>query len=116
MTAGVRDRRPNRSAPSPPERDATFLYMSDTVGTAELRQNLSKFLRRVERGERLIVTERNRPVATLSPIRDQPGLARLIAEGLVTPPERPLKIRPVKLSDKTALSRSLDEVRGERGF
>ncbi|MGD0196641.1 MAG: type II toxin-antitoxin system prevent-host-death family antitoxin, partial [Solirubrobacteraceae bacterium] len=45
---------------------ATFMYMT-TVGVAELRQNLSKYLRLVERGERLVVTDRNRPVAELGP-------------------------------------------------
>jgi prevent-host-death family protein len=42
------------------------MYMT-TVGVAELRQNLSKYLRRVARGERLVVTDRNRPVAELGP-------------------------------------------------
>jgi antitoxin (DNA-binding transcriptional repressor) of toxin-antitoxin stability system len=41
------------------------MYMTDTVGVAELRQNLSVYLRRIEKGERLIVTDRNRPVAPL---------------------------------------------------
>ena len=39
--------------------------MSETVGVAQLRQNLSRYLRRVARGERLVVTDRNRPVAEL---------------------------------------------------
>ncbi len=43
------------------------MYMSATVGVAQLRQNLSRYLRRVERGERLVVTDRNRPVAELGP-------------------------------------------------
>ena len=33
------------------------MYMSEMVGVAELRQNLSVYLRRVERGERLVVTD-----------------------------------------------------------
>lgn len=41
--------------------------MTDTVGVGELRRNLSRYLRRVERGERLVVTDRNRPVAELGP-------------------------------------------------
>ena len=41
------------------------MYMSATVGVAELRQNLSRCLRRVGHGERLLVTDRNRPVAEL---------------------------------------------------
>ena len=63
-------------------RHATFMYMSDTVGIAELRQNLSVYLQRVARGERLIVTDRNRPVAELGPPSGTgSGLDRLIADG-----------------------------------
>lgn len=90
--------------------------MIETVGTAELRQNLSAFLRRVERGERLVVTDRNRPVAALMPLGEAPGLARLVAEGLVSAPERPLAIRPVKMSRERAGSRALEDVRGEQGL
>jgi prevent-host-death family protein len=57
------------------------------VGVRELRQNLSRYLRRVERGERLEVTEHGRPVAVLAPLGDpQTPLARLIAAGRVMPP------------------------------
>ena len=57
------------------------------VGVRELRQNLSKYLRRVERGERLEVTERGRPVAVLAPV-GPPGspLERLIATGRASAP------------------------------
>ncbi len=91
------------------------MYMLPTVGVGELRQNLSKYLRRVQRGERLLVTDRNRPVAELGP----PAIAgaeldRLIAEGRVS---RPLSRRlpaPLHLDgDPHALSRALDEIRGE---
>lgn len=40
----------------------------DSVGVRELRQNLSVYLRRVEQGESLRVTEHGRPVALLSPL------------------------------------------------
>ena len=56
--------------------------MSRTVGVAELRQNLSRYLRRVEDGERLVVTDHHRPVAELIPLaRPERTLDRLIAEG-----------------------------------
>lgn len=56
--------------------------MSDTVGVRELRQNLSVYLRRVRAGERLVVTDRNIPVAELVPLvpADDP-IARLVSEG-----------------------------------
>jgi prevent-host-death family protein len=92
------------------------MYMDRTVGIAELRQNLSRYLERVAAGERLLVTDRNRPVAELGP---PPivgaALDRLIAEGKVVRPSR--RGLPQALSmeaDPHALSRALDEIRGER--
>lgn len=42
--------------------------MSENVGVRELRQNLSKYLRRVKEGEVLTVTEHGRDVARLVPL------------------------------------------------
>jgi prevent-host-death family protein len=90
------------------------MYMSETVGVAELRQNLSVYLRRVSKGQRLVVTDRNRPVAELGPAASTSGdLDRLIAEGLVSRPRRSGLPEPLELTgDPQALSRGLDEVRG----
>lgn len=92
------------------------MYMSESVGVAELRQNLSVYLRRVSRGERLVVTDRNRPVAELGPAPTTgPALDRLIAEGRVSRPVRAGLPEPMESSgDSHALSDALDEVRGER--
>jgi prevent-host-death family protein len=91
------------------------MYMMK-VGVAELRQNLSKYLRLVERGERLVVTDRNRPVAELGPPPSTgDALDRLIAEGRVSRPTRRGLPEPLHLTgDAHALSRALDEIRGER--
>lgn len=90
--------------------------MSETVGIAELRQNLSVYLRRVQSGERLLVTDRNRPVAELGPPSiDSVGLDRLIAQGRVTRPVRRGFPPPLRLDgDPYAISRALDEIRGAR--
>ena len=90
--------------------------MPDSVGVRELRQNLSRYLRRVRRGERMIVTERNRPVAVLAPLpENEDPLARLIGEGKVTAGEGSvLDAQPVGLDAPYAGSRGLDEVRGDR--
>lgn len=92
------------------------MYMSKTVGIAELRQNLSRYLRRVEQGERLLVTDRNRAVAELGPPPTTgPALDRLIAEGRVTRPTRRGLPEPLRIAgDVRALSQALDEIRGER--
>jgi prevent-host-death family protein len=91
------------------------MYMT-TVGVAELRQNLSKYLRLVKRGERLVVTERNKPVAELGPPPSTgQALDRLIAEGRVARPRRAGLPEPLQLAgDRYALSHALDEIRGER--
>lgn len=92
------------------------MYMKATVGVAELRQNLSRYLRQVARGERLLVTDRNRPVAELGPPpATGDALDRLIAEGRVSRPSRRGLPEPLQLDgDPYALSRALDEIRGER--
>ena len=38
-----------------------------TVGIRELKSQLSRYLKRVQAGERLLVTERGEPVAVISP-------------------------------------------------
>ena len=87
-----------------------------TAGVAELRQNLSRDMRRVEQGERLLVTDHNRPVAELGPPpRTGEALDRLIAEGRVSAPTRRRLPGPLRMDgDVHALSRALDEIRGER--
>jgi len=92
------------------------MYMSETVGVAELRQNLSRYLRRVAMGERLVVTDHNRPVAELGPPPTTgAALDRLVAEGRVARPVRRGLPEPLTLDgDLYALSHALDEIRGER--
>jgi prevent-host-death family protein len=91
------------------------MYMSETVGVAELRRNLSTYLRRVSRGERLVVTDRNRPVAELGPApATGPDLDRLIAAGRVSRPLRSTLPEPLgPASGRRPLSRALDEARGD---
>ena len=92
------------------------MYMTRTVGIAELRQNLSVYLRMVGEGERLLVTDRNVPVAELGPPPSTgEALDRLIAEGRVSRPRRRGLPPPLVMDgDPHALSRALDEIRGER--
>ena len=60
--------------------------ITDDVNVRELRQNISKYLRRVIQGERLRVLSRGRPVAILGPLTDGSGpITRLVAEGRLAP-------------------------------
>jgi antitoxin (DNA-binding transcriptional repressor) of toxin-antitoxin stability system len=87
-----------------------------TVGIAELRQNLSRYLKLVEQGERLVVTDRNRAVAELGPPPSTgEALDGLIASGRVSRPLRRGLPAPLDLAgEPRALSDALDLVRGER--
>ena len=54
----------------------------------DLKNNLSRYLDRVQEGEEVIVTDRGRPVARLSALdHSTDRLAELIAAGVVRPAE-----------------------------
>lgn len=73
------------------------------VGIRELRGDLSRFVKRVRKGEEIVVTDRGRPVARLVPVEGERKIDRLIREGLVTPaPNR---------GPRTLRSRSREQVR-----
>jgi prevent-host-death family protein len=68
------------------------------VGVRELKDRLSSYLRRVRRGETILVTDRGRPVARIIPAGVPDHIAELLAQGRVTwsgkafaPPPRPAR-------------------------
>lgn len=88
----------------------------ETVGIRELKAHLSRHLKRVQSGARLVVTERGRSIATISPIADRPDV--VWAEGLVESGRaywnggKPAGAsRPVKIAGRTASSIVLEERR-----
>lgn len=86
------------------------------VGVRELRQNLSVYLRRVERGESLVVTDRGRPVALLGPLPERASLRdRLRAEGRVRPARRSLPALglPPSVTVRGSITEALDEQRAD---
>ena len=74
----------------------------NVVGARELKVRLGTYLRRVRQGQRLVVTDRGRPVAELRPVGGKTGagavLAELEAMGLVTRPTR-TRLAPFKMID-----------------
>lgn len=94
------------------------------VGIRELKNHLSKYVRQVRAGERLLVTDRGKVVAELRQPLDPaieadpyPALARKIREGKVSAaapnaPGRYPRLQPVLPPDRAC--ELLDEEREER--
>jgi prevent-host-death family protein len=59
--------------------------MGVEVGVRELRNNLSRYLERVQAGEEVVVTDHGHAIARVVPLRGERALDRLIAIGVVTP-------------------------------
>lgn len=72
------------------------------VSRTELNQQTSRVLARVSRGERLVITERGRPVAELSPPSSNLW-DELVAGGVITPPQErgPLPFQAVQSDTST---------------
>jgi prevent-host-death family protein len=73
--------------------------MERAVGIRRLRDGLTRYLGRVRRGERLVVTDRGRPVAVLAPYRQARAgadgrLDAVLASGHVSPAQRPFTGQP----------------------
>ena len=80
------------------------------VKIAELKNNLSKYLRAVERGEEVEVTDRDRPIARIVPIKKDDGRITII------PAERPFsEIRNKKYPRALWGISSTELLRQERG-
>jgi len=91
------------------------------AGIRELKDNLSRYIRRIEAGERVVVTAHGRVVAELVPPRaasrsQRSEFDRLVASGTITPPVEdgdPLEGSPeIRLPRGTATA-LIDSDRGE---
>jgi prevent-host-death family protein len=87
----------------------------EKVGTRQLRHELRAILDRVWQGESFEVTDRGRPVARLVPIEGRETLLeRLIADGKVRPPTRPLHPLPAPITIAHPLMTSEEALALER--
>jgi prevent-host-death family protein len=71
------------------------------VSIRELKDHLSEYLRRVQAGERLIVTDRKRPIAEIAPVArghmtQEQWLQFLEERGELTRAKRPRRFKQVK--------------------
>jgi prevent-host-death family protein len=92
------------------------------IGLREANQHFSKAIRAVRAGKEVVLTERGRPIAVITPIRDEDDqeatLRAMVAEGLITTAARkgPMPTptwRPVKVTGKP-LSQTVIEDREDR--
>ncbi len=93
------------------------------VGLKVLKNKLSEYVRLAQGGETILVTDRDRVVAELvppqagrSPAVADAVLAKLVRQGWVTPPARPLTGPPPRapVFALEELMRELDEARADR--
>lgn len=91
-------------------------HMESRVGVRELRQNLSRYLKRIKAGEAFVVTERGREVARMTPSGpSDSALARLASSRGATLPVTDLtKLRPRRPAPGPPSGDVLGELREER--
>jgi prevent-host-death family protein len=88
--------------------------MAERMGVRELRETLTRTIRRVRDGETIEITHRHRPVAVLAPARAD-RIERLLQDADITPggpPARPLRRFPA--TGGLSASQALEEDRAER--
>ena len=94
---------------------------SRIVGSRELNTRLGQYLNRVRRGETILITDRDEPVAELRPLSGDAdalstALRKLAARGTVTLPTRPeaSDLAPIRSRGGSA-SAAVSADRDERG-
>ena len=91
-----------------------------SVGIRELKNKLSQYLRYARQGERLIVTERGKPIAIIQPVDTlehpsfpEQALARLAQEGMVRLPQKRFtpKLPLLEISEPSVSSAVIEDRR-----
>jgi prevent-host-death family protein len=88
-----------------------------TINVADLKTNLSRYLRRVRSGERFTVLDRKEPVAALVPLEanGQRSYRRLVEEGRVVPSKQKLSsLKFTHVKRTVRIQEALDDVRSDR--
>lgn len=80
--------------------------MTVRVGVRELRGNLAAWLDRAAAGEDIVITERGRPKARLSPA--ETSFERMVREGSITPASDPPSSLPPAIPIAGSLQSYLD--------
>jgi len=90
--------------------------LATVVSVRDLKNRTSEFLRRVRAGERLVVTDRGRPIAEIAPVRrerlsSEQHLGRLAERGDIVPARgRGLReIRPLRRRGRPVAASLLED-------
>lgn len=83
------------------------------VGIRELKAKLSEYVSSAAKGERVIVTDRGRPVAELVPLSGQGQIDRGIEAGWIEPRRRTALGEPLLFEGIRSIAEVLDDDRGE---
>jgi prevent-host-death family protein len=76
-----------------------------TANIATAKNNLSRLIELVKAGETIVITDRHRPVAQLSPLAGvETPLAALYGSGLLSPPRAPLEVEAFLAASRPALA------------
>lgn len=84
------------------------------IGIRELRENLSRAIRRVRAGETIEVTDRGRAVARIVPVvTPEPSLEQLVAEGTLLAPSTSSPLPPpLDLPSHMTSEEAIEHLRG----
>ena len=88
----------------------TLQAVAVEVGVRELRENLADWIDRAAAGEEIVVTERGKPKARLSPA--ETAFDRLVREGLITPATGQRRPLPPPIKMKGSIQPYLDWAKG----
>jgi prevent-host-death family protein len=81
------------------------------VGIRELRDHLSRYLDRIQRGEEAVITDRGRAIARVVPMSGERTIDRLIREGKVTPSSTRTRTLPTRVTARGPVSTLVGEQR-----
>lgn len=81
------------------------------VGIRELKNGLSRYLKRVQKGESVLVTEHGRPVARIVPVGISAHIESLLSDGRLSWSGR--RFRPPSKAPRPKLGRPVSDYVGE---
>jgi prevent-host-death family protein len=85
--------------------------MSDQIGIAQLRAEISRHVQAASRGQRVTILDRGRPVAQLVPYQQQPAIRIRTAQGTPREAEAILrKLPPLSKRHRAKVAAALEEI------